>query len=179
MKCRLNRTAVVVTLLAAFGLSHPAAAQDAEVVMEWNRILQTTVASTATPRVFFTRPYAVTSIAVFDAVNAIDRVYRPYGTEVDAAPNASRAAAAAQAAHDVLAVLYPGQQAPLDTALAATLSGLPQDAARDGARVGAAAARSTLELRANDGWDRMPTFPTTPCEPGFLPSRSLPPRNVR
>ena len=109
-------------LVAALLLSVPrlGSAQDLEAVLEWNRLLQVTVASTATPTVFFTRPYAMTSVAVFDAVNSIDNRYRPYLVSVNAASGASRAAAAAQAAHDVLVALYPGQRAMLDAALSST-----------------------------------------------------------
>jgi hypothetical protein len=150
--------------------------QDAEVVIEWNRILQTTVAGTATPTVFFTRPYALTSIAVFDALNSIDRVYRPYVADLDAAPEASREAAVAQAAHDVLTALYPTRQEVLAAALEATLSRLPSGGAtREGTRVGAAAARALLDARANDGWNRQPTEYLVPSLPGYY--QVTPPQN--
>jgi hypothetical protein len=165
-----------LALVAVFAFTTRAAAQDAEVVIEWNRILQATVASTATPTVFFTRPYALTSIAVFDALNSIDRVYRPYVIEVEAAANASREAAVAQAAHDVLIAAYPGQQAPLDAALTLTLSRLPADAAREGAHVGAAAARATLDARADDGWNRQPSAYVLPSLAGFY--QVTPPQNA-
>ena len=57
-------------------------AQPLDVIVQWNRILQTTVAGTPTPTVFFTRPYALTGIAVFDALNSIDHVYEPYIVEL-------------------------------------------------------------------------------------------------
>ena len=150
--------------------------QDLDAVIEWNRILQITVASTPTPTVFFTRPFAMTGIAVFDALNSIDRVYRPYVTDVAAAPNASREAAVAQAAHDVLVALYPSQRTPLDVALAATLSRVPAAAAGEGSRVGAAAARAVLDARANDGWDRTPPPYLLPALPGFY--QVTPPQNA-
>lgn len=167
MHAHQKRLATALALLTVLVVPSRALAQDAEVVIEWNRILQTTVASTATPTVFFTRPYALTSIAVFDALNSIDRVYQPYVTDVDAATNASREAAAAQAAHDVLVALYPTQQTALDAALAATLGRLPGDAAREGARVGAATARMALDARANDGWNRLPSEYVVPNGPGY------------
>ena len=70
--------------------------------------------------------------------------------------NASREAAAAPAAHDVLVAILPSQSATYDAALAATLSRLSADAARHGASIGAAAARALLDLRADDGWNRVP-----------------------
>ena len=167
----------VAVFFAVVSLARPAWAQTpVDVVIEWNRILQTTVAGTPTPTVFFTRPYALTSIAVFDALNSIDRVYFPYVADVDAAPTASREAAIAQAAHDVLIALYPGQASPLDTALAATLNRLSAAAASEGARVGAAAARAVLAARANDGWNRLPPPYVLPDLPGFY--KITPPQNA-
>src|SRR4051812_24291181 len=55
------------------------------------------------------RALAIVQAAVYDAVNSIDHSYMPYKVEVAAAPGASIDAAAAQAAHDTLAALYPTQ----------------------------------------------------------------------
>jgi hypothetical protein len=126
--------------------------------------------------VFFTRPFALTSIAVFDAINSIDRRYRPYMAEVRADRNASRAAAVAQAAHDVLVALYPTRTAPLAESLAATVQNLPPDAAREGAAAGAAAARACLEARAADGWSRTPSSYVVPNAPGYY--QLTPPQNA-
>src|SRR5918993_6101486 len=114
-----------VILVAGIALPATAGAQVLDTLFEWQRLLQVTVAGTATPTVFFTRPYAMTNIAIFDALNSIERGYRPYLLEVNASAAASREAAIAQAAHDVLVSLYPGQRATLDTALAASLAGRP------------------------------------------------------
>ena len=59
------------------------------------------------PTVFVHRPMAIVSVAMFDAANSFDRVYRPYATLVNPPPGASRDAAVAQAAHDTLIVLLP------------------------------------------------------------------------
>jgi PAP2 superfamily len=163
-------------LLIVVALPSHGAAQDLEAVIEWNRILQVTVASTPTPTVFFTRPFAMTGIAVFDALNSIDHLYRPYVIEVTAGPNASREAAVAQAAHDVLVALYPGQRTTLDTALAATLNRLPAAAAAEGSRVGATTARAVLDARATDGWDRVPSPYLLPTLPGYY--QVTPPQNA-
>lgn len=154
-----QRKQLAVSLMLAIALAVPArsTAQELETVIEWNRILQTTVAST--PTVFYTRPYAMTSIAVFDALNSIDRVYHAFFTQVNAPVGASRDAAVAQAAHDVLVALYPGQKSALDTALATTLARLPSEAAAAGAKVGADAAAACLSARTGDGWERTPPYP--------------------
>ena len=176
MPAHHKRIATALALVTVLVSPSRALAQDSEVVIEWNRILQATVTGTPTPTVFFTRPYALTSVAVFDALNSIDRVYRPYVTDVEAAPNASREAAAAQAAHDVLVALYPTQQTALDAALATTLARLPAAAAREGSRVGAAAARAAIEARASDGWKRQPSEYFLPSLPGYY--QITPPQNA-
>jgi hypothetical protein len=144
------------------------AAAQAEVIIEWNQIMleATTTPGALPPTVFFTYPSALTHAAIYDAVNAIDPQYAPWAVRVGAAPGASRAAAAAQAAHDVLSAFFPAQRERFGAALAATLATLPPGAAREGARVGAATAREILELRRFDGWGRVPPPYQLPPEPG-------------
>ena len=89
---------------------------------------------------------------------------------------ASREAAVAQAAHDTLVAMFPSQTAIYDAALATQLGRLPAGAAQDGARVGAAAARAILDLRRNDGWDRIPPPYLLPSLAGFW--QPVPPANA-
>ena len=101
-----------------------------------------------------------------DALNSFDAVHT-YATRVDVPAGASRDAAVAQAAHDVLVALFPAQQAGFDAALAATLGRLSADAARGGAQVGAATAKANLELRASDGWTQYLPRNINPDLPGY------------
>ncbi len=165
-----------VILVVGIALPATAGAQVLDTLVEWQRLTQVTVAGTATPTVFFTRPYAMTSIAMFDALNSIERGYQPYLIEVSASATASREAAIAQAAHDVLVALYPGQLATLDAALATTLSGRPAAAVAEGVQIGAAVARAVLQSRANDGWDRPVTPYLLPSLPGYY--QVTPPQNA-
>jgi hypothetical protein len=66
--------------------------------------------------------------AVYDAVQAIEGRFEPYHVEIPGASGSS-AAAAAKAAHDVLAALYPPQAMSLDTIDHDYLAshGLPED----------------------------------------------------
>ena len=106
-------------------------------------------------------------IAVFDAVNSIERTFTPYFIKVRASRGASQQAAAAQAAHDVLVALYPPQQDLLDAALAESLAGLPPDKCDQGSAVGQAVASAILDWRRTDGWDATPPSYVLPPEPGF------------
>jgi hypothetical protein len=174
-----RRTSACLLAALALSLAVPvsAAAQSLATVLQWNRTMLTTVAAPGAnpPTVFATRPHAITMAAVFDAANSFDQRYAPYTLAVTPAAGASRDAAVAQAAHDVLVALCPTQTAALDAALATSLAGIPRQAAADGAAVGAAVAKATLDRRADDGWGG--PFPeyVLPTLPGYW--QPTPPAN--
>jgi hypothetical protein len=155
-----------------------AGAQSPDTILEWNRILLTTLATPGAtqPTVFFTRGPALMHVAIFDALNSFDRTYMPYATYVAVPSGASREAAVAQAAHDTLAAMYPSQSAVYDAALATQLGRLSADAAQRGAQVGAEAARVILALRADDGWQRRPPTYVLPGMAGYW--QPTPPANA-
>jgi hypothetical protein len=119
------------------------------------------------PTIHASRSFAMLHIAMFDAVNSIAQSFTPYFIAVPAARGASKQAAAAQAAHDVLVALYPQQQDMLDAALAASLDSLPPDGCDQGIAVGQAVARAILDWRRTDGWDATPPPFVLPPEPSL------------
>jgi len=99
-----------------------------------------------------TRSFALLQAAEYDAVNSITRHDRPYLFSVRAPRDARPDAAADQAAHDVLAALYPSMRGELGGLLQTELAKIPGDPGRnDGTQVGAAVARHLLGLRTHDG----------------------------
>ncbi|MEO5741304.1 MAG: vanadium-dependent haloperoxidase [Vicinamibacterales bacterium] len=173
-----NRLGMAMALVLALVTPRAALAQGRETIIEWNRIL---LASMGTPgvldaTVFFTRPPAVMNVAIFEAMNSITPAYMAYVDRLPVTAGASPDAAAAQAAHDVLVGMFPSQQSVYDAALAAQLNRIPGAAAEAGARVGAAAARAILSLRANDGWNRRPSEYILPSVAGFW--QPVPPQNT-
>jgi Domain of unknown function (DUF6851) len=144
---RVLAATIVALTVAVFAPPSAALAQDAKLVSEWNHVLFSVVAP-APP----TRPAAMLHIAMFDAVNAIERAYTPYRIEVRASRGASTEAAAAQAAHDVLTALFPTQQAIFDSLLNSQLANLPNGREKQGIAIGRAVAKAVLEWRQNDGW---------------------------
>jgi hypothetical protein len=108
--------------------------------------------------------------AVYDAVNAIDGGHEHYLPGLSAPSSASQAAAAAQAAHDVLFGITPATNTAvrdrIDAMLAASLTSIVVDpqAKADGIAIGHAAAAAMLLARATDG--------RTDVEP-FVPSNDL------
>src|SRR5881409_431031 len=119
---------LLTAALASAALAGPGVAeappQAPNPVVEWNRaalsILRTPGAQPAT--VHPTRSMAILHAAVYDAVNAIVKTHSDYLVHLKAPRHASVAAAAAQAAHDVLVQLYPSQTSTLDADLAASLT---------------------------------------------------------
>jgi hypothetical protein len=138
------------------------------VIFQWNRVLQETISTPGQhpARIFPVRSFAMMHAAMFDAVNSIDGSYAPYLIEVPGTKNASAEAAAAQAAHDVLAALYPSRQAIFDVELATSLEGIPANRARQGIRVGQKAAAQMLAIRSEDGWMATPPAYILPPTPG-------------
>jgi hypothetical protein len=149
--------------------SRATSTQEPDQVIQWNRILlgilRTPGAQPAT--VHPTRSMAMMHAAVYDAVNAIVKTHAEYLVHLSAPRHASVAAAAAQAAHDVLVQLYPSQASMLDADLATSLASVPDGQPKDQAvRVGTTSAAQILSLRSNDGSAAAP-IPFTPgANPG-------------
>jgi hypothetical protein len=100
------------------------------------------------------RMMAMVHAAMFDAVNSIERRYRPYLVQLPADSATSKEAAAAAAAAAVLATIDAKTAGEMKAALAAYLASIPDGAAKsDGVKLGEAVAARVLEARANDGCD--------------------------
>jgi hypothetical protein len=140
------------------------AAGKADVILDWNVIMQGIIG--AQPPLPQARFAAITQLAVFEAVNAITRDYKPYLGTITATHSASAEAAAIAAAHKVLTIYFPGSAASLDAARANSLAAVADSPAKAaGISVGEAAAAAMIAARANDG-AASPAF--------YLPSSSDP-----
>src|SRR5215218_10451522 len=146
----LNRTVLLAILASSVSNS-----VCADVVSDWNEKAVSAVTARQLPPPQAERIMALVHVAMFDAVNAIDRRYRPYLVQLPAAPTASREAAAAAAAGAVMLGLYPQDAALADTR-AAYLAAIPsEDAKSSGIKLGEAVAAKVLEARAQDGADQL------------------------
>ena len=171
-----SRIMSLVLVITAFVFIQSA---KADMVTDWNVIATTAAAAPIRNGVLQTRIYAMTHLAIHDALNAVDRRSRPYALHLHAHLDASPDAAVAAAAHDVLAhELPPMQQSLLDTAYTNSLSGIPNGAAKDaGITIGQAAAAAIIALRSSDGSNLpMPYTPGSgpgvwiPTPPDFFPA---------
>jgi hypothetical protein len=154
---------VAVALLALTGFS--ATVVRADVVTDWNTIAVSTVSADRVAN-RQSRDMAMVHAAMFDAMNAIRPYYTPAMVSITAKGYASREAAAAEAAHDVLVALFPAQQANLDAELAASLAQIPDDDEHGhrpkfwGRVAGQVAARAVLLARQSDhAFDNVPFTP--------------------
>src|SRR5580698_318085 len=121
----------------------------ADTITDWDT-KATAVASSAA---LGEREVTIVDLAMFDAVNSIERRYQPYLEQLPATEPTSADAAAASAAASALAGLHPETAAGFKAALAeylAQLNAAPK-ALANGARLGEAVALKILEARANDG----------------------------
>lgn len=146
---RLHRS--LWTFLAAIFLAHaPFACADA--VLEWNEIALAGVMAARQLPPDAARSMAMVHVAMFDAVNAIERRYKPIAHDGRPARAASPEAASIAAAHAVLSRLFPGQAPALDAAYGASLSRIAEsDEKAAGVALGREAASRCLEMRAQDG----------------------------
>ena len=137
----------------------------ADEITNWNNVAQQAVLDTATDGVRQERALAMMHLAQFDALDSIEQRYQEYskyGAYLPNAAGANETAAAAQAAFTVISALYPTDQTKFNTALANSLSAVPDGSAKTaGIALGNAAAARILALRANDHFgDTVPYTPT-------------------
>lgn len=173
---RLLRIAVIAA--ASMACIHGAHAEDgmqaqhgqparANPVLHWNNV----AAEAYKPTQGFvplaqTRTFSIMHASIHDALNAIQRRYKPYTPGLQAAPRASADAAVAAAARQVLVQLIPDQAALVETAYVQALAGIRDGQAKtSGIATGQAAALATLARRQADGADQA-TQPVYVPQPG-------------
>lgn len=112
------------------------------------------------------RIYAMSFIAAHDALNAIDRRYQPYLTDVSAA-DADPDAAVAAAVHDVMKASVTSQAGYLDDQYARALGAIADGPAKAaGIALGQRCAKAMLDARANDGSANAERPYSQPAVPG-------------
>ena len=137
--------------LTAFGLLVASVAR-ADAVLDWNEIALAEVAVAGQLPPDGARTLAMVHVAVFDAVNAIDRRYEPVALPDRGPADASTDAAIASAAYTVLTGLFPARKSALAERYAAALAHVPDGSAKHaGVALGHRAADACLALRTGDG----------------------------
>ena len=163
---KLSKQDVISLLVLACGTLHAS-----NVVTDWNTIASTTIVTnggkSAAPSAIW---FAYSSIAVYDAVNAITGGHQAFYYRLTAPANASIGAAAVAAAHRVLVNYFPTQQTSLDSQYATSLAGVADGGDKTaGVAVGEAAAMALISARTGDGLEANITY-----TPGSGPGAWIP-----
>jgi hypothetical protein len=193
-KRQVTTAATALAMLLGAATAAPSQANaNSDVVSAWNANAgKAAVAACISPvdnPLHESRMYAMTHVAIHDALNAIDRRSRPYALDTRVRRGASPEAAVAAAAHDVLVRLLAEIPAPfppecgiagitsVEGDYATALAAIPESAAKTrGIEAGEAAAEAILALREADGSDTPLldfAYPqgTEPGEYRFTPDR--------
>ena len=133
-------------------------------IADWNAIAEKAVKTAGHPPPVAALDFAIVHLAIYDAVESIDRRYHPYHSLVPGATG-SVSAAAAKAGHDVLVGLFPLQSGTIEHDFSSFLTANGIDPHDPGLAVGAQAAADILMLRLNDG--------RFPPNPPFLGSNAI------
>ncbi|MGY3149099.1 hypothetical protein ACVWYQ_006098 [Bradyrhizobium sp. USDA 3397] len=156
---------IVVTLAVCIGTAR------ADVIMDWNAKADAIAAEKKVLPVPQARTMSMLHVAMFEAVNAIDRRYTPYKLDLVSDRSTSKEAAAAAAAYNILLTIYPDQKSALDTALHASLSGIPDTEGKaNGIELGTMAASGVIALRRNDGSDVQETYRPYTAPGAYVPT---------
>jgi hypothetical protein len=171
LSLRLSSSPIVPALVLLAGLVTTA---HADVISDWNAKAE----AIATEKKLLPPPnargIAILHVAMFEAVNAIDKKYAPYKPNLSVPNTASKEAAAAAAAHAVLVALHPEQQSGLDAYLKTSLASIAEGEAKaNGIALGKEAAAGILALRANDGMGVLETY-RPHASPGIYVPTAIP-----
>jgi hypothetical protein len=153
-----HHTHAVVAIVAVMLLGVPVITT-ADSVADWNAIAVQATLTGARPGPTGVIDMATVHVAIYDAVQAIEKRFQPYYVEIPGAAG-SPAAAAAKAARDVLVSRFPAQAGSLDATYQQYLLNQGLSETDPGVAVGAIAASGILTLRGCDA-----SFPQTAAAP--------------
>ncbi len=149
----MRKSTLVGGFAGALLVSTPASADTVCEWVEFGTMVQAAAAPPATaPRTpAHDRAQTQLALAMFEALNAIDRRYEYYLGMAPADPKASPDIAAATAAYQVLLAHFPSQKTALDESYAITLETVTDPVAREtGVAIGKAAAELALKAGGID-----------------------------
>jgi len=156
-------------LIAVLSIGLTQAALAANPVVEWNQIALTTALTTPGTQIYLT----YTNLAMYNAMNAIDRHYQQYGPEFHGPRNASQEAAAISAAFQILLYYFPAQSATLQSRYDSAIATIPDGQAKaNGIAIGQTAAARIVTMRTGDGRGaNVPyTYPASPVPGVWIPT---------
>ena len=169
-------------------LTTPPNAVSPDMVLAWDQFSTVAVTRETNPAIGYfilphieSRLYAMINLAMYDALNTIQKKHAPYTLQSTLVPDASPDAAVSAAAHDVLVSQLPTQKAYADSVYTAVLAKITNgDAKTKGISLGQLAAKAIIAKRTGDGSEtaQIP-FPigTNPGDYQYTPPFDGPPFN--
>jgi hypothetical protein len=140
-----------ILILAAFLIGERVAC-GAELIVVWNDLTLRAIRYANVPPPPAVRQMAIVHLAMFDALDGIQRQYKPYLIEKESGRECSAEASVSAAAHQALRTLFPKSAEMLDSHYHAVLAAIPNTAAKtNGVRWGEYVATEFLKLRQFDG----------------------------
>lgn len=164
----MTRTSIVAALLLVPAISR------ADVVLDWNELGTAAVLAARQSPPEGARTMAMLHVAMFNAVNAVQRRYVSYEFRGRSPGGASAEAAAAAAAWAVLVRLFPDQREGLEKAWTESIGRLSgQRGVEAGIALGKEAANDCIRMREGDGLGAANAYrPIT--SPGVYVATALP-----
>ena len=154
--------------LLALLLSHAALA---DAVLDWNEIALAQAAESGQIAPDATRTLAMVHVAIFDAVDAIDRRYEPYAHKGRAPADASTDAAVASAAYTVLIGLFPSKTQSIEDAYRTAIASIPDSAHKSaGIEAGRQVGAECLQMRSHDGTGLANTYTSQTAAGVYIPT---------
>lgn len=170
MTAPLRRSGFVRPRQLAFETLDARQVMAADMVLDWNEHALDAFRALSTSPPVASRALAIMHVAIFDAVNSVDKTHKPYAVQVPAPTTISKPAAVAAAAHQVLVSLFPARATVFDADLVTSLATIANGTAEtNGVNLGTQVATQVLALRANDG-----SATVTPYTPGSDPGDWIP-----
>ncbi|HEU4557115.1 MAG TPA: vanadium-dependent haloperoxidase [Longimicrobium sp.] len=164
----MRRTYLGMAVIAALAFARPAAA---DTVCDWwefaGRLSNPYQASTTPRTPDMDRAVTRVALAMFEAVNAIDRRYESYLGLPAGDPRASQDAAAATAAYRILVQAFPAQKSTIDDTYTLSMAAITDERAREAGRlIGERAAEAAMAVGGIDPAIRQEPYRprTTPGE---------------
>lgn len=164
--------ASTISLSVSLSLFFPRPAA-ADAVTDWSANAGKAALAACVDPLHESRAYAMMHVAIHDALNAIDRRFRPYVFDAQGPAGASREAAVASAARNVLVPVIGQFQvsaacvqagiASVEADYSAAIGALPNNAARtQGIQLGQSSAAAIVALRVGDGSEILLVDPNYP-----------------
>jgi hypothetical protein len=171
MMSRKQRLISTLCLIGASIALAPMIDARADVITDWNAKAEAISIEKRLPPPPNARGMAILHVAIFEAVNAIEKRYSPYRLKLTAEKSLPKEAAAAAAGHAVLIALHPDKRAELDAMLVASVAKIPDDASKTKAmELGRQSAAEILALRAKDGADRPESYRPLTVAGAYVPT---------